>query len=163
MRRPVLNPAGKAVAELPLARAYLSSTCRWAGRLIVGEGPLIAVGFEPFWPHIAGWWSVRRLPNVLLLHYAHLKANLSGEIRRIADFLEIELDETKLLTVVEHCTFDYVRGNVAPANSFVFNKGVNGRWKDILSPSEVALCDEVAARNLPPECAHWLATGELVE
>ena len=39
-----------------------------------------------------------------------------------------------------------------------FHKGVNGRWKDVLSPSEIARCDEVAARNLAPDCAHWLAT-----
>jgi aryl sulfotransferase len=42
-----------------------------------------------------------------------------------------------------------------------FNKGVNGRWKDVLTPGEVALADEVAARNLSPDCAHWLKTGEL--
>ena len=27
--------------------------------------------------------------------------------------------------------------------------------------AEIAKADEVAARNLPPECAHWLKTGEL--
>jgi len=126
-------------------------------------GDLPGFGFEPFWPHIAGWWSVRRLPNVLLVHYAKLKADLAGEIRRIADFLEIEIDAATFSAVVEHSTFDYMRDNCAPENRLVFNKGVNGRWKDILSSSEVARCDEVAAQYLPPNCAHWLATGELPE
>jgi aryl sulfotransferase len=126
-------------------------------------GDLPGFGFEPFWPHIAGWWSVRRLPNVLMLHYANLRADLPGEIGRIADFLEIAVDEAELRTIVEHCSFDYMRTNCPPAGRIAFNKGVNGRWKNVLSPSEAALCDEVAARNLPPECAHWLATGELAE
>jgi aryl sulfotransferase len=56
-----------------------------------------------------------------------------------------------------------MRDNSPPAGRIAFNKGVNGRWKDVLSSGEIARCDEVAARNLPPECAHWLATGELVE
>jgi aryl sulfotransferase len=126
-------------------------------------GDLPGFGFEPFWPHVAGWWSARRLPNVLLVHYANLKTDLHSEIRRIADFLDVELDAAKLSTIVEHCTFEYMRDNSPPAGRIAFNKGVNGRWKDVLSSGEIARCDEVAARNLPPECAHWLATGELVE
>jgi aryl sulfotransferase len=124
-------------------------------------GDLPGFGFEPFWPHIAGWWSARRLPNVLLVHYASLKADLGREIRRIADFLEIGINEAQFPTLVEHCTFDYMRANVAPQNSIAFNKGINGRWKDVLNQSEIELCDKVATRNLPPECAHWLVTGEL--
>ena len=41
------------------------------------------------------------------------------------------------------------------------HKGTNGRWKDVLTPAEIARCDEVAAKYLSPECAHWLKTGEM--
>ncbi|MFI4974482.1 MAG: sulfotransferase domain-containing protein [Caulobacterales bacterium] len=118
-------------------------------------------GFVPFWPHVQGWWNARRLPNVLLVHYANLKADLPGEIHRIAKFLAIEIDEANFPAIVEHCSFDYMRANVRPDNRVMFNKGVNGRWKDVLSPAEIARCDEVAARNLTAECAHWLASGAL--
>ncbi len=30
-----------------------------------------------------------------------------------------------------------------------------------LSDEEIARCDEVAAKHLSPDCAHWLKTGEL--
>ena len=40
-----------------------------------------------------------------------------------------------------------------------FNRGTNGRWRDVLSPAEIARCDEVAARRLTADCAHWLKTG----
>ena len=118
-------------------------------------------GFEPFWPHVQGWWSVRRRPNVLLVHYAGLKADLPRELRRIANFLTTEINDATLPAIVEHCSFDYMR---AGANNHPnFHKGVNGRWRDVLSPAEIARCDEVALRNLPPDCAHWLASGELRE
>ncbi len=116
-------------------------------------------GFEPFWPHVQGWWNVRGLPNVLLVHYADLKTDLRREIRRIAKFLAIAIDEATLPAVVEHCSFDYMREGAN--NHPNFHKGVNGRWRDILSPAEIARCDEVALQNLTPDCARWLAGGEL--
>ena len=116
-------------------------------------------GFEPFWPHVRGWWNARTLPNVLLVHYANLKADLAGEIRRIAEFLAIEVDEATLPAILEHCGFDYMRA--VTNNNPNFHKGVIGRWRDVLTPAEIARCDEVAARNLTPDCARWIATGEL--
>jgi aryl sulfotransferase len=41
-----------------------------------------------FWEHVQGWWDIRSLPNVLLVHFANLKADLPSEIRRIARHLE---------------------------------------------------------------------------
>jgi len=43
-----------------------------------------------------------------------------------------------------------------------FNKGTNGRWREVLSAEEIARCDAVAAERLTPDCAHWLRTGELL-
>jgi aryl sulfotransferase len=34
------------------------------------HGELPGFGFEPFWPHVQGWWAARHLPNVMLVHYA---------------------------------------------------------------------------------------------
>ncbi len=44
------------------------------------------------------------------------------------------------------------------ASAFV-NQGTNGRWKDILSPQDVALADQLAWEHLPPDCAQWLSAG----
>jgi aryl sulfotransferase len=116
-------------------------------------------GFEPFWPHVQGWWNIRRLPNVLLVHYANLKADLPRELRRISEFLAIQIDEVLLPAIVEHCSFDYMRAG--SNNHPNFHKGVNGRWRDVLDPAEIARCDEVALQNLTPDCANWLSSGEL--
>jgi aryl sulfotransferase len=124
-----------------------------------------------FWDHVQGWWDQRRRPNVLLLHYANLIADRTGEMRRIARFLDIAVDEARLPAMSARCEIDYMREQARDsrlgaafkdgAASF-FNQGTNGRWREVLSPEEAALCDDVAAQRLTPDCAHWLKTGELL-
>lgn len=131
----------------------------------------LGLGETSFWEHAKGWWDARNVPNVLLVHFNNLKANLGGEIRRIAAFLDIPIDEAKWPAILEHCGFDYMRAaasrveilnrNFKDGGKTIINKGTNGRWKDVLSAEEIARCDEVAAERLTPECAHWLKTGEL--
>jgi len=126
---------------------------------------------HPFWENIQTWWNIRNLPNVLLLHFNDMKADMEREIRRIAEFLNIEVDDETWPTIVEHCTFDYMKSN-APALSpeynhffdggltnFVF-KGTNGRWHDTLTAEDIEKYERHASENLTPDCAHWLATGE---
>ena len=136
------------------------------------RGDIEGLDMPPFWSHVQGWWDQRHLPNVLLLHYSNLIADLPSEMRRIAQFLQIAIDEAVFPQQVAHCGIDYMReesrktlaylsvGFENGADSF-FNKGTNGRWRDVLSEEEIARCDEVAAANLTPDCAHWLKTGDL--
>jgi aryl sulfotransferase len=128
-----------------------------------------------FWAHTQGFFDHRRAPNLLLVHYNNLKADLPAEIRRIAKFLDLEIDEDLLPKVVEHCAIDRMRATAASNPQFdagirmVFNggadaffyKGTNGRWRDVLAPEEIDRADEIAAARLTPDCAHWLRTGEL--
>ena len=125
-----------------------------------------------FWQHNQSWWDARHLPNVLLVHFNNLKADLPEEMRRIASFLEIEIGDELWPTLVEHCSFEYMRKTVstnAPlldvifqhgGNTF-FHKGTNGRWRNVLSSADIQRYEEMARTNLTPECAHWVATGEL--
>lgn len=127
--------------------------------------------FWPFWENIASWWAVRDLPNVKLVHFADLKRDLEGEMRAIADFLEVDVPEDRWPEVVEHCTFDWMKANapkVAPlggavweggASTFI-NKGVNGRWRDVLTAQDSLDYERLALEKLGPDCAQWLATGE---
>lgn len=131
--------------------------------------------YWPFWSHVQSWWDIRHLPNVLLLHFGELKADMPAGIRRVAEFLEIDVDETRWPAIVEHCTFDYMKKNAAKLSkmfdqeifrggltNFV-NKGTNGRWRDLLSAEDIANYEKAARENLSADCAHWLATGELRE
>ncbi len=49
--------------------------------------------FWSFWENVSTWWQIRHLPNVLMLHFADLKRDLPGQIRRIAGFLAIDINE----------------------------------------------------------------------
>jgi aryl sulfotransferase len=128
--------------------------------------------FWPFWENIRSWWAIRDLANVKLIHFANLKRDLSGEMRAIAAYLGVPLDETRWPQIVSHCTFDYMKAHAAKtaplggvlweggADSFI-NKGTNGRWRDLLTAEDNARYEARAAAELGPECAHWLMTGEL--
>ncbi|SON56840.1 Glycolipid sulfotransferase [Hartmannibacter diazotrophicus] len=128
--------------------------------------------FWPFWENIQSWWNIRHLPNVMLVHFSALKADMPGEMRRIAAFLDIEIDEAKWPAIVEHCTFDYMKRHAAQsaplggifwdggAETFI-HKGTNGRWRDVLSAEESEKYERLALENLGADCARWLATGVL--
>lgn len=127
--------------------------------------------FWPFWDNVRSWWTIRKLPNVMLLHFANLKRDLPGEMRRIADFLGIAIDESRWAHIVEYCTFDWMKKHAAPsvplggafweggAQTFI-HKGVNGRWADTLSAAECAAYLTRAHHELGEDCAHWLAHGQ---
>jgi aryl sulfotransferase len=126
--------------------------------------------FWPFWDNIRSWWEIRRLPNVHLLHFEDLKRDMPGEIRKIAKFLDIAIDEERFPAILEHCSFDYMKRNATKstplggifwdggADVFI-NKGTNGRWRDTLTPEDCARYDAMARAELGEDCAKWLATG----
>jgi aryl sulfotransferase len=131
-------------------------------------------GREPpgvdFFAFHASWWAERTRPNVLLVHYADLKADLAGEVRRVADFLGIACQPDLIASIVEAAGFEAMRrdgealmpGAAAHfqggADRFLF-RGTNGRWRDLLGPEELALYEARAAADLSPECARWLEGG----
>jgi aryl sulfotransferase len=128
--------------------------------------------FWPFWENIRSWWNVRHLPNVLLVHFADLKADMEGQIRRIAAFLGIEVPEDRWPAIVEHCSFDWMKANAAKAaplggvfwdggaETFI-HKGTNGRWREVLTAEESMKYERLALENLGPDAACWLAKGNL--
>ena len=89
----------------------------------------------------------------------------------MADFLEIPVKASSWDAIVEHCSFDWMKKNAtksvplggafwdAGAEVFI-NKGVNGRWRDLLTAEESAEYERRAEAELGAECARWLATGE---
>jgi aryl sulfotransferase len=129
--------------------------------------------FWSMWENVNSWWEIRDLPNVLFVHFANLKKDMPGEIRKIAAFLDIPIDESKWEAILEHCSFDYMKENAeasvplggmlweAGADSFI-HKGINGRWKDVLSEEESQNYERIAEEKLGAACAHWLKTGELI-
>ena len=127
--------------------------------------------FWSFWDNIRTWWEIRNLPNVRFIHFTNLKNDMQGEMRKIADFLEIKIDESRWDAIVEYCTFDWMKANATKsvplggafwdggAQVFI-NKGVNGRWADVLTEEESAEYEAIAVEKLGEDCARWIRTGE---
>ncbi|HEY9217975.1 MAG TPA: sulfotransferase domain-containing protein [Phenylobacterium sp.] len=131
-----------------------------------------ADGF-PFWSHFhhaQSFWKHRKLPNIHFLHYADLKADLEGEMRRVAKILGVEIAEAKWPALVEAASFESMRAKAdmtAPdtnhaiwvSNRDFFHKGQNAQWRGALSAESLALYDAVKARRFEPSFASWLETG----
>lgn len=128
----------------------------------------------PFWENVRSWWAIRDLPNVKLVHFAQLKTDLPGQMREIAEFLGIPIDESKWDAMLDHCSFDYMKQHAVKsvplgglfwdggAQTFV-HKGTNGRWREVLTLKESEKYERLALQQLGADCANWLATGEPAE
>jgi aryl sulfotransferase len=129
----------------------------------------------PHWSnmrHVQTWWNFRHLPNILFVHYNDLLRDLPGEIRRVADYLGIEVAPEMLTAIRERVTFSSMKENaeqILPGIDFAFkgggktfiNQGTNGRWRDILTEDDITLYHAAVARELTPDCAAWLENGRL--
>ena len=118
-------------------------------------------------------WVERLRPNVLLVHYADLKADLDGEMRRIAEFLDIAVPASLWPSLVAAGDFASMRREGAKllpsagnqfeggAERFLF-KGTNGRWRDILTDDDLALYEAKVHKKFTPGLAAWLEHGRRI-
>jgi aryl sulfotransferase len=110
------------------------------------------------------WWEARHRSNVLLVHYNDLKADLPGEMRRVAQFLDILVSQSLWPSVIEAAGFDAMRrtGDTLMANvasifkegsKGFFFKGSNERWRGVFAIEDLALYDTKAETILLPHVA----------
>lgn len=145
----------------------------WQDWITRGWFPWESDGY-PYWSHLhhaKTWWEFRHLPNIHLIHYRDLRADLEGQMRALADYLEIEVPESCWPDVVHACEFETVKANpekvLDPMIDMVFKgggqafiyKGTDGRWKGVLTDEELAQYRAAMGRTLPADCARWLEAG----
>ncbi|MFI5317666.1 MAG: sulfotransferase domain-containing protein [Myxococcota bacterium] len=166
--------AANAPPELgPVPRDVDDVRTFWRDWFTRGSQPGAQDGFPDlsFVDFETSYWRERRRENLLLVHYNDLKADLDGEMRRIAAFLGIETPAALWPKLVEAASFAAMKRDGAillgPLNAmfeggsdrFMF-KGSNGRWRDELSADDLALADKLAAR-FSPGLGRWLEGGRL--
>ena len=116
------------------------------------------------------YWSERMRPNLLLVHYNDLKSDLEGEMRRIAQYLDIAVPEGRWPALVKAATFDQMKadgGTLMAGAERIFkgghesflHKGTNGRWREVLSEEDLELYEQRAADSLSPALRSWLECG----
>jgi aryl sulfotransferase len=129
----------------------------------------------PFWSnlhHTQTYWDYKHLPNMLLVHYSDMLADLPGQVQRVADFLDIEISAAELDAVVKGSSFDEMKTQAQDVDDMMkvafkdgvdtfFFKGTNGRWRDVLTDEDLELYEQAKQRVLTPDCAEWLECGSL--
>lgn len=144
---------------------------RWLSEGVV-PGDADGLPLMSFFHFERSWWSVRQRANVLLVHYNDLKADLPGEMRRVAEFLGIDVAPDLWSPLVEAAGFAAMRrdgeilmGNVAAAfrggAARFFHKGTNDRWRGLYRDEDLALYEAKLRAELPPACARWVESGRL--
>ncbi len=99
--------------------------------------------------HLETFWKVRDRPNVILLHYDDMKADLEGEMRRLAARLGIQVPEALWPSLVKSATFEEMKrdaDNTAPGttesiwqdNRQFFRSGKSGGWREIFEAGDTA-------------------------
>jgi aryl sulfotransferase len=144
----------------------------WREWLTRGVQPGSSDGYPSlsFFELEAGYWHERHRPNLLLVHYNDLKADLGAEMRRIAEFLSIDVQPEIWPGLVEAAGFATMKRqgtSLLPQANFVFDggtdrflfKGSNGRWRREIPAEELALYDEIAGSRFTPGLARWIERG----
>ena len=118
-----------------------------------------------------GYWAARRRPNFLLVHFNDLRADLDGEMRRIAAFLQIDVNQDiwpDLMGAAGFAAMQKAGETLMPHTRTMFrdggaqrffNKGTNGRWRDVLTDADLALYDAKIREKFSPGLAAWLEGG----
>ncbi|MGZ3459367.1 MAG: sulfotransferase domain-containing protein [Archangium sp.] len=71
----------------------------------------VMTGNNPWISHLESWWPHRTDENVLHVRYEELVKDLEGNLRRIASFCGIPLDESRMGEILEKCSLPYMKQN----------------------------------------------------
>jgi aryl sulfotransferase len=115
--------------------------------------------------HLSDAWARRREPNVMLVHYDELSADLAGQMRRIAERLGISIPDQAWPALVQAATFEAMRssadrlvGNpgVLKSTAAFFRRGTSGAAREVLSDDEIAAYHARVAQLAPEDMLGWL-------
>jgi hypothetical protein len=129
-----------------------------------GEDPIN--GLDGVVHHLASFWERRDEPNVHLFHYADLRDDLEGQMRRLAGVLGVEIADDTWPTLVKAATFaemkqkadtlapDTVHG-IFQSNDAFFKQARSGAWREIIGDDTTRYDDRIASLA-PPDLIAWL-------
>lgn len=129
-----------------------------------------APGRPNYWSHLVSWWAQRDNPDVLLLSYEDMTAEPEANIRALAAFCGLPLDEALLKLTLQNSSLAFMlehkdrfddammrriseeRCGLPPgSDSAKVAKGGVGGHKDLLPPEIDAAIDAAWAERAAPE------------
>ena len=120
--------------------------------------------------HLDTAWQRRREPNVALVHYADLTADLEGELLRLARVLGIPCSAEHARALVpeaslarmRECAADDApnarRGTWKDVGAF-FRTGASGEWRERVSAADLAAYQARVATLVSPDLSAWAHGG----
>jgi hypothetical protein len=123
--------------------------------------------------HLKTFWQARQRPNIVLLHFDDLRADLEGQMRRLAARLGVSVREELWLDLVQAATFEEMRKqadivvpNATDAlwhdNSRFFNQGTSGQWRRLFDDEDLRRYHARIMEIAEPELSAWIHHGPII-
>jgi hypothetical protein len=119
--------------------------------------------------HLTDAWARRGQPNVILVHYDDLQADLEGQMRELAGRLDLEVEPQRWPELVDAATFGRMRERAAalapdPAGilkdpAAFFRRGVSGSGRELLSGEQLEHYHRRVAGLASAEALAWIHHG----
>jgi hypothetical protein len=116
--------------------------------------------------HMTDAWSRRHQPNIVLIHYDDLSADLDGAMRRLAERLDIVVAKKAWPDIVRAASFEEMRarsaalvpgtGGIVKDPRQFFRRGSSGAGGEVLSVDEFDHYRTRVAQMAPVEMLTWL-------
>jgi aryl sulfotransferase len=116
--------------------------------------------------HLGDAWARRDRSNVVLVRYEDLSDDLDGEMRRLAERLGFQVDESRWPDLVDAAGFERMRDRadlLAPGPDGIlkdrarfFRRGSSGAGQELLTPAQLDHYDERARELAPLDLLAWL-------
>ncbi|XP_039254820.2 amine sulfotransferase-like [Styela clava] len=113
-----------------------------------GKHGLVSKDDEWSFPdHVKGWYKHRNDKDVLLLVYEDMIKDIEKEIRRIANFLEVDLTDKEIAIIAENTSIGSMKDAAGKSGRYeaniLVNKGGVGKWKNKFSVAQSEQMDKV--------------------
>jgi hypothetical protein len=116
--------------------------------------------------HLQTFWAVRDRPNIVMLHYSDLIADLDGQMRHLAERLGIAVDEERWASLVAAASLSQMRehaDDLAPNatesiwrdNQSFFRQATMGQWRDLLDRDDLRRYQRRVEVLTVADCTAW--------
>lgn len=118
--------------------------------------------------HLDTCWRPPAGAKVELFHYDDMRADLDGQMRRLASTLETDVPASQWPALVSAASFGQMRSRadaiVGPNPTLrdaagFFHRGSSGQWREVMTEPDLRRYDERVAELAEPDLAKWVHTG----
>lgn len=120
------------------------------------------------------YFAERHRKNLLFVHYNDLKQDLTGEMKRIAQFIGVSRSEAELEALAAAADFQAMKRDGAALIPNViknfdggagrlFNKGDTARWKPIFRADDLELLEQKMRTSFDEKYCNWILHGRRAE